>query len=600
MRTLNSVAALAAVCLLLFSAGQTQAQCTAGSTLIVGPSDQYAFQWCNGTAVTSIGLQFASSQNEYQFKKTDGSNLMTLNPTPGGYVRMGDPDNGNYAFVDNDGDLRFAGTADLLVESNAYAFRARADEDNGLFFNVTLNQYEFRSSVANAGFSIKTNTAGGEVNGSFHSDGDGDIDGRLTVGAPVAGLGDDDNGINAQNYVSGKGAVRGEDASGGTVYAEGMLGVLNPTTAGVPLGVTNAGVLGIKPANGGNGAAVYGWNNDDNSTNYGGIFYADGTTFGTNYGVYAVAANGGSNVAGYFGGDVEITGTLSTGAQAISGSDLNSSNNIGMFEVANPGIFGKNSLGFDGNEIQTYLDDTATGLLYLQFWGGDLNLTSAGGTTTMGGDLNVSGNDLFVDADANEVGIGTSAPLGKLHITQTENTESFYLDATAGTSTEIMDINAGVMTTGQDIIDLSMSTGSSNTAAFIEASNAGIKFQVNGDGHVGVGTAASSIYALQACGSIRAEEVIVETGWCDYVFEDDYNLMDLKDVASYIDANKHLPGIPAASVIESEGMPVAEMSANFMEKIEELTLYTIEQDRQIDNLNAQIEELKSLIEGMND
>ena len=128
--TIKNLMAVLAICGMAHSVA---AQCTAGSTLIVGPSDQYAFQWCNGTSVTSIGLQFASSQNEYQFKKTDGSNLMSLNPTTNGYVRMGAPDAGNYAFVDADGDLRFAGTADFLVESNAYAFRSRADEDNGLF-----------------------------------------------------------------------------------------------------------------------------------------------------------------------------------------------------------------------------------------------------------------------------------------------------------------------------------------------------------------------------------------------------------------------------------------------------------------------------------
>ena len=488
MKTLNSVAALGAACLLLLSAGQTQAQCTAGSTLIVGPSDQYAFQWCNGTSVTSIGLLFASSQNEYQFKKTDGSNLMTLDPTPSGYVRMGDPDNGNYAFVDNDGDLRFAGTADFLVENNAYAFRSRADEDNGLFFNVTLNQYEFRSSLANAAFTIKANTVGSDVNGSFHTDGDGDIDGSLTVGGDVE-----------------------------------VTGTINPGSA------TSIGRL-----------------------------------------------------------------TASTGT-------FNNANTIGVLEVRNNDLFGTSSLGMDGNEIQAYFNDTATGILFLQYWGGDMNLTNGGGTTTMGGDLNVSFNDLFVDGDANEVGIGTAGPRGKLEVNSSENVEVLYLEST-GSPTEMVDIErtGAAMTAGQDIINIDAPAGSSTGAQFIEASVDGtIEFQVNTNGHIGVGTSASSTYAIQACGSIRADEVIVETGWCDYVFADDYNLMDLKDVASYINSNKHLPGIPAASVIESEGMPVAEMSANFMEKIEELTLYTIEQDRQIDDLNAQIEELKSLIEGMN-
>jgi hypothetical protein len=172
--------------------------------LIVGPADQYAFQWCDGTSATLIGLQFAASASEYQFKKVSGTNLMTLNPIGGGYIRMGDPDAGNYTFVDVDGDLRFSGTADLLVANNAYAFRAVGDEDNGLYFNVALNQYEFRSNTAAGSFRIKANTVGSTVSGSFETDGDGDINGRLSVGA----IDPDNNEINAQNYASGKGAVR--------------------------------------------------------------------------------------------------------------------------------------------------------------------------------------------------------------------------------------------------------------------------------------------------------------------------------------------------------------------------------------------------------
>lgn len=117
------------------------------------------------------------------------------------------------------------------------------------------------------------------------------------------------HGLSVQNYVVGKGAVRGLDQSGTDIYAEGMLGVLAttaPNPLNLPIAVTNAGVLGIKPNLGGNGAAVYGWNNDSNATNYAGLFVADGVSTGSNYGIYADASGASNNVAGYFGNRVGI------------------------------------------------------------------------------------------------------------------------------------------------------------------------------------------------------------------------------------------------------------------------------------------------------
>ncbi|MFT7589851.1 MAG: hypothetical protein ACI959_002071, partial [Limisphaerales bacterium] len=88
MKTLRLLGVLT---ILLGLTNWANAQCTADAPLIVGPADQYAFQWCDGTSATLIGLQFAASASEYQFKKVSGTNLMTLNPTGGGYIRMGDP-----------------------------------------------------------------------------------------------------------------------------------------------------------------------------------------------------------------------------------------------------------------------------------------------------------------------------------------------------------------------------------------------------------------------------------------------------------------------------------------------------------------------------
>ena len=81
----------------------------------------------------------------------------------------------------------------------------------------------------------------------------------------------------------------------------------------------------------------------------------------------------------------------------------------------------------------------------------------------------------------------------------------------------------------------------------------------------------------------------------DYVFADNYNLKSLGEVEAFIKSNSHLPNIPNAAEIESNGQDVGTMQLKLLEKIEELTLYTIEQEKEIEALkqkNAENAELK--------
>jgi hypothetical protein len=103
------------------------------------------------------------------------------------------------------------------------------------------------------------------------------------------------------------------------------------------------------------------------------------------------------------------------------------------------------------------------------------------------------------------------------------------------------------------------------------------------NGNIGIGTT-NPTYKLAVKGTIRTNEVIVETGWADYVFEKDYKLPSLKEVEQYIKNNKHLPEIPSAQEIQNNGLSVGEIQTKMMQKIEELTLYVIELQKQIEEL----------------
>jgi hypothetical protein len=81
------------------------------------------------------------------------------------------------------------------------------------------------------------------------------------------------------------------------------------------------------------------------------------------------------------------------------------------------------------------------------------------------------------------------------------------------------------------------------------------------------------------------------TEWSDYVFADDYKLKPLSEVASYIGSNKHLPGVPAAGDVVKDGVDMVQMDATLLKKIEELTLYSIQQQKQIDQLQSQVKAL---------
>lgn len=125
----------------------------------------------------------------------------------------------------------------------------------------------------------------------------------------------------------------------------------------------------------------------------------------------------------------------------------------------------------------------------------------------------------------------------------------------------------------------------------------------NGNIYIGSSTSypnTTGSYKLFVEGGILTEKVKVAlrstANWADYVFDNDYKLMPLKDVEQFILKNKHLPGVDSASDLSNNGLDLAEMQAKHMQKIEELTLYLIEKDKKIEDQNKVIEKHNQEIE----
>ena len=79
----------------------------------------------------------------------------------------------------------------------------------------------------------------------------------------------------------------------------------------------------------------------------------------------------------------------------------------------------------------------------------------------------------------------------------------------------------------------------------------------------------------------------------DYVFEEDYPLMPLDELATFIEQEKHLPGVPSETEIRRDGLNLSEFHMHLLEKVEELTLYTLAQQEQIDALEARLAALEA-------
>ncbi len=139
--------------------------------------------------------------------------------------------------------------------------------------------------------------------------------------------------------------------------------------------------------------------------------------------------------------------------------------------------------------------------------------------------------------------------------------------------------------------------GTSNVQPVILKTNGLERLRIAADGKIGINTNApvnaSIDPILSVNGTVWARRLkITQSTWADFVFEPSYKLRSLSNLESYIKKNKHLPGVPSASNVKAEGLDLGETQAILLKKIEELTLYVIEQNKTIIKIQSELNALR--------
>lgn len=224
---------------------------------------------------------------------------------------------------------------------------------------------------------------------------------------------------------------------------------------------------------------------------------------------------------------------------------------------------------------------------------GDARIRSAGGTNRL-----ILGADdaLIIDSSGN-IGMGILTPSARLEVKRSDGNyqlAKFTNAASSGDRSAFIDIqngNTAPVAWRYGVGGTGNQQGLTAGQFYIERIGGGVRFMVSNTGNVGIGTTNPS-YKLSVNGTIQAKEVRVETGWADHVFDENYKLRSLEEVAAYIAANKHLPDVPSAKEVQTNGLQLAAINTIIMQKVEELTLYVIQQQAEIKRLNEKIAALQ--------
>lgn len=119
-------------------------------------------------------------------------------------------------------------------------------------------------------------------------------------------------------------------------------------------------------------------------------------------------------------------------------------------------------------------------------------------------------------------------------------------------------------------------------------------FWTTNTGNVGIGTQTPGTYRLAVEGTIGARKVkVTQAAWADFVFDPEYELMSLPELEQFVKKHRHLPEIPSAETVASEGLDLGDINKKLLQKIEEQSLYIIELNKQLQALSERMEKLEA-------
>jgi hypothetical protein len=331
----------------------------------------------------------------------------------------------------------------------------------------------------------------------------------------------------------------------------------------------------------------------------------------TSYNANTIPIGGNYNVA--FGFDVLSLNTsfynTGTGYQALALNNKGNNNSANGYRALYTNTSGRYNTAIGSRALFS----NTTGEYNSSYGSSSLFLNSTGSSNTASGHSSLlfnNGNNnsgygyqaLFSNSTGNDnTANGNSALFS--NYTGNYNTgigANSLFNTSAGKNNTALGDSAGYNSVGSGNIYLGKRAGyyetGSNKLYLGNDSNKTILYGNMATGQILLGNAQPSGYTfkgtrtLNVLGGVLSDSVrvAVSSGWADYIFADKYELQPLSEAESFIKTNKHLPNMPSAKEVEKEGIELGTMNAKLLEKVEQLTLYILQQQKQLETQHQQI------------
>ncbi|MDN5212048.1 tail fiber protein [Fulvivirgaceae bacterium BMA12] len=249
--------------------------------------------------------------------------------------------------------------------------------------------------------------------------------------------------------------------------------------------------------------------------------------------------------------------------------------------------------GSASGRAQVFLNDENTDLVWrfgltgagannFNFFDGSTNIIS----------LKYGGDIIFQPTGF--VGIGTNNPRGNLELSNGNRNLLFDFVGVTGHRILADGSNGGSLQLQFNAVDVASSVFAIDEQLSSDINDTQRRFTIHKGGNVAIGGNPDSNAKLTVAGKIHSQEVKVTVGaGSDFVFKEDYKLMPLRKLETYIRENKHLPDIASEKEMLEKGLELGAFQMKLLQKVEELTLYVIELEKENKRQQKEIESLKA-------